>query len=232
MMISTLRLQRSPDFETSLSAPHPVTKPVGGSVEILIVFRDAVVPPRRPHPSTSLVLESGIQECHRAPAIAAAPTLPLPHQFYAASVFLVPESRLRVADFSSLRVHPHRSVHDGFVAQGFRWVVAGARDGTAADHIIISSECFRSSTALSESCNCVKSESARGFSSIGTVASSRKITSSTSARNLVTFCSISAIRVSSRKNRRTKSCKCFGSLGSKLTKSHHCRQVQAISASI
>jgi hypothetical protein len=107
---------------------------MGSSVEILIVLRDPVVPPRRPHASTSLVLESGIQEGHRPPTVAAAPSLALPHQFYASSVFLVSDSRLRVADFPSVRVHSHRSAHDGFVAQGFRGVVAHSRDGPSADH--------------------------------------------------------------------------------------------------
>src|ERR1039458_6054271 len=112
-------------------APHPIANPMRRPVPLRTILRNSVVAPRRPKSSPSLVLKSGIQEGHWPPAIAAAPSLALPHQFYAPFVLLVSDSRLRVADFPSIRVYPDCSAHDGFIAQGFGGVVAGARDGAA-----------------------------------------------------------------------------------------------------
>src|SRR5208282_674323 len=70
----------------------------------------------------------------RSPAERAAPSLTLPHDFYAALVF-PPAIRGILADFPSIRVDAHGSVQDGSVAQrGFR-VVARARDGPSANHL-------------------------------------------------------------------------------------------------
>lgn len=110
-----------------------ITHPVRRSVPVQTLFCDPVIPPRGSHASPALMFERGVQEGHRSVTEAAAPSLSLPHQFYASFIF--PPARRGIdATLSSVWVNEDRPIHDGFVAQGVLSLQADARDGPSSKH--------------------------------------------------------------------------------------------------